>query len=109
MRELLFQRSLLAKWLAKHLSPHYYNAMSTKSKKPNILSVAGPNSKYNRKGVPPAGFWAGVWHGIIAPLVFLIGLFTDDVKIYETRNNGRWYDFGFLIGVGFHGNRMVDY
>lgn len=83
--------------------------MPTKSKKPNILSISGPNSKYNRKGASPAGFWAGVWHGLIAPFIFLIGLFTDDVKIYETRNNGRWYDFGYLIGVGFHGSRMVDY
>jgi hypothetical protein len=32
-----------------------------------------------------------------------IGLFTLKVKIYETNNCGRWYDFGFLLGVGAFG------
>ena len=82
--------------------------MSTKVK-PNILSVAGPNSKYRVKGAAPAAFWAGLWHGIIAPLIFLIGLFSDKVKIYETKNNGRWYDFGFLIGVCCHAGKSMEY
>jgi hypothetical protein len=47
-----------------------------------------------------AGFWLGLWHGIIAPITFLISLFTDDVNIYEVHNNGNWYDFGFVIGAG---------
>ena len=47
-----------------------------------------------------SGFWVGLWNGIIAPLIFLIGLFTTKVKVYETNNNGRWYDFGFLLGIG---------
>jgi hypothetical protein len=67
---------------------------------PNILLVAGPNSKYKLPGVKPAGFLVGVWHGIIAAPVFVIGLFTPNVAIYETHNNGRWYDFGFLLGIG---------
>jgi hypothetical protein len=47
-----------------------------------------------------AGFWLGLWHGIIAPLTFLISLFTDGVNVYEVNNNGNWYDFGFVIGAG---------
>lgn len=74
--------------------------MEGKSYKPNILSVAGPESKYKLPDAKPAGFWAGLWHGIIAPLIFIIGFFTSSVSVYETNNNGRWYDFGFLIGVG---------
>lgn len=66
----------------------------------NILWVAGPNSKYKLPGAKPAGFWAGLWHGIIAPIIFIVGLFTDKVKFYETNNNGRWYDFGFILGIG---------
>ena len=27
-------------------------------------------------------------------------LFADGVRIYETNNNGRWYDFGFMLGIG---------
>ena len=46
-----------------------------------------------------AGFWLGLWHGLICPITFLISLFTDDVSIYEVANNGNWYDFGFMIGV----------
>ena len=47
-----------------------------------------------------AGFWLGLWHGIIAPITFIISLFTDNVNIYEVFNNGNWYDFGFVLGAG---------
>lgn len=47
-----------------------------------------------------AGFWLGLWHGIIAPITFVISLFTDNVNIYEVHNNGNWYDFGFVLGAG---------
>jgi hypothetical protein len=66
----------------------------------NALSVAGSNSKYKEPGAGPAGFWGGLWHGVIAPLTFLISLFAEGVSIYETNNNGRWYEFGFILGIG---------
>ena len=47
-----------------------------------------------------AGFWLGLWHGIIAPVTFVISLFTDDVSIYEVHNSGNWYDLGFFLGFG---------
>ncbi|MFA5293686.1 MAG: hypothetical protein WC496_11735 [Phycisphaerae bacterium] len=65
----------------------------------NYLAVAGTNSKYKQPGANPAGFWAGLWHGLIAPITFIISLFNSNVSMYETNNNGRWYEFGFLIGV----------
>ena len=65
----------------------------------NILAVAGPGSKYRVAGAPPAGFLAGLWHGLICPLTFVVSLFTPNVRIYETHNRGRLYDFGFLIGA----------
>jgi hypothetical protein len=46
-----------------------------------------------------AGFWLGVWHGIIAPVTFVISLFTRSVEMYEVHNNGGWYNFGFLLGI----------
>ena len=46
-----------------------------------------------------AGFWRGLWHGIIAPVTFIISLFTRNVQMYEVHNNGGWYNFGFLLGV----------
>jgi hypothetical protein len=48
----------------------------------------------------PAGFWLGLWHGMIAVITFIIGLFDESVKIYEVANNGSLYDFGFLMGIG---------
>ena len=47
-----------------------------------------------------AGFWLGLWHGIIAPVTFVISLFSDNVNIYEVHNSGNWYDFGFVLGAG---------
>lgn len=47
-----------------------------------------------------AGFWRGLWHGIIAPITFIISLFTESVNIYEVFNSGGWYDFGFVLGSG---------
>ena len=46
-----------------------------------------------------AGFWGGLWHGIIMPVTFVISLFSDTVGVYEPRNIGGWYNFGFLIGL----------
>jgi hypothetical protein len=46
-----------------------------------------------------AGFWEGLWHGIIAPFTFIISLFSDKVEMYEVFNNGNWYNFGFVLGA----------
>lgn len=47
-----------------------------------------------------AGFWLGLWHGVIAPITFVVSLFTDEVTIYEVHNSGNWYDAGFFLGFG---------
>ena len=52
------------------------------------------------EGNAVAGFWLGLWHGIIAWVTFIVSLFTDNVTIYEVHNNGNWYDFGFVLGAG---------
>ena len=46
-----------------------------------------------------AGFWLGLWHGLIVPVTFVISLFRDSVSVYEVHNNGGWYDFGFVLGI----------
>jgi len=46
------------------------------------------------------GFWNGLWHGLIAWFALIGSLFNDDIAIYAFNNNGGWYNFGFLIGVG---------
>jgi hypothetical protein len=46
------------------------------------------------------GFWAGLWHGIIAPIDLIAMLWRDDVTVFAPNNNGAWYAFGFIIGSG---------
>jgi hypothetical protein len=46
-----------------------------------------------------AGFWKGLWHGVIAPITFVVSLFSDSVHIYEVHNSGNWYNLGFLLGM----------
>ena len=64
--------------------------------------AAGPNAvedSPNDDGYI-AGFWRGLWHGIISPITFIISLFTKYVNFYEVCNSGGWYDFGFVLGAG---------
>lgn len=49
------------------------------------------------------GFWGGLWHGIVAPFDFIASLIWDDVTVYAENNNGHWYAFGFVLGVGGFG------
>jgi hypothetical protein len=48
---------------------------------------------------------------IIAPFVFVVSLFKNNLNIYEVRNNGAWYNFGYLFGLacffGGGGNRAA--
>jgi len=47
-----------------------------------------------------AGFWLGLWQGLISPVTFIISIFTKNVRFYEVHNNGSWYNFGFVLGAG---------
>ena len=60
--------------------------------------AAGAN-EYAGSGADPAGFWLGLWHGVICPLTFIISLFNDRVGIYEIHNSGGWYNFGYVLGL----------
>ena len=61
--------------------------------------AAGANAVALADRPDAAGFWLGLWQGLISPITFLISLFNDEVNIYEVNNNGNWYDFGFMLGV----------
>ena len=50
--------------------------------------------------VDSAGFWRGLWQGLILPVTFVVSLFNDDVGIYQVRNTGHLYDLGFVLGAG---------
>lgn len=64
--------------------------------------VAGPNpmkGKADDEG-KVAGFWKGIWHGFIAPVTFIISIFSSKVTFYEVHNSGGWYNFGFVLAAG---------
>jgi hypothetical protein len=74
-----------------------------------LLALAGcaaGDARFTDEG--PAGFWVGLWHGIIAFITLVIGIFDDGVRVYEIHNSGGWYDFGFLIGAtAIWGHRTI--
>ncbi len=63
--------------------------------------AAGPNSSSGVANADGelAGFFMGLWHGIISFITFIISLFSDKVSVYEIHNNGGWYNFGFILGI----------
>jgi len=66
-----------------------------------ILSCAPDNERWDQEINPghDAGFWAGIWHGLIVVITFIISLFTNEVGIYEVSNSGWSYNLGYLIGL----------
>jgi hypothetical protein len=56
------------------------------------------------KGTPAeggkiAGFWMGLWHGLIAPIAFIVSIFNRAVNVYEVHNSGIFYNLGFILGL----------
>ncbi|MEK6873355.1 MAG: hypothetical protein AABW91_00770 [Nanoarchaeota archaeon] len=45
-----------------------------------------------------AGFFTGLIHGVIAPIMLALAIFSD-YSMYEVHNIGWFYDFGFIIGL----------
>jgi hypothetical protein len=81
----------------------------------NILAGCAPGPNQFRGTASEhyvvAGFWLGVWHGFIAPFVFVASLFKSNLNIYEVHNNGALYNFGYLFGLacffGGSGNKAA--
>ena len=65
-----------------------------------VLAACAPGANdAAASGQELAGFWLGLWHGIITPVTFVISLFNDNINLYEVHNNGNWYNFGFVLGL----------
>ena len=62
----------------------------------------GPNPAVNTPNEQGrvATVWLGLWHGIIAPVTLIISIYDKTVHMYDVHNDGAWYNFGFLLGVG---------
>jgi hypothetical protein len=62
-----------------------------------LTSCAAGDAQFTQDD--PAGFWYGLWHGVISVVSLIIHIFNENVAVYEINNTGGWYDFGFLLGV----------
>lgn len=63
-----------------------------------VLAGCAPGDGTNT-AEKPAGFFWGIWHGWIAPISLIVGLFNKSIRVYEPMNIGWWYDFGFYIAI----------
>ena len=65
------------------------------------LNCAPGNERWDQEINPGdlAGFWAGVWHGAIIVITFIVSLFTKEVGLYEVNNTGWPYNLGFIFGL----------
>jgi len=45
----------------------------------------------------------GIIDGLLAPISFVLSLFSDTIRMYAYPNVGRWYDIGFLAGLSAWG------
>ncbi|MHC4471498.1 MAG: hypothetical protein ACYTDY_10450 [Planctomycetota bacterium] len=64
-----------------------------------LLLLVGCAAGDQRFDDGPAGFWAGLWHGFIVLVAFVVSLFYDTVSIYEANNAGNLYNLGFVLGA----------
>ncbi len=68
--------------------------------------AAGDNNQWTEAA--PAGFFAGLWHGILLLMALIVSFFTNEVTIYEVSNTGAAYNLGYVLGIlgaygsGFH-------
>ena len=82
------------------MKPHHYQSLKLLFLIPFMLllsSCAAGDAQFTPES--PAGFWYGLWHGVISLISLIIHIFNNDVFVYEINNTGGWYDFGFLLGV----------
>jgi hypothetical protein len=63
-----------------------------------VAGCAPGNARYSQETGRPANFWAGLWHGLIIIITFIVSLFTSDVRIYESNNVGWAYNLGLILG-----------
>ena len=67
---------------------------------PALLLASCTATQIEASSASAPGFLLGFWHGFIAPIAFIVSLFSETVRIYAFPNGGLWYDFGFMLGIG---------
>src|SRR5689334_4095117 len=72
-----------------------------------VVLVSGCASQPPPSPLAP-GFLAGLGHGLVAPIAFLVSLLNPDVRVYAFPNAGVGYDFGFLVGLIMWGGGVAS-
>jgi len=69
----------------------------------SLMSCVPGDGKHTSE--KPAGFFFGIWHGWIAPISLIWGIFNKEIRLYELNNTGWGYDLGFYLAIlgGFGG------
>jgi hypothetical protein len=86
-------------------STNYRNAIALLGIAASVLLLSCLPGDGKATPADPAGFFSGVWHGWVAPISLIVGIFKRSIRVYEAANSGWWYDFGFYIAIvgGFGG------
>jgi len=66
----------------------------------SVMFVSCAPSGYSSQ---EAGFFSGIWHGIIFVFSLIGKLFGLKIGIYAEHNSGFFYWLGFMIGLGLLG------
>jgi len=64
-----------------------------------ILTLLCSSCSGGSAGAEPAGFFIGFLQGFVVFFLWILSLFSDNIVIYESFNNGGWYDFGYILGI----------
>lgn len=64
-------------------------------------TLADPNPVVNTPDAAGhvAGFILGLWHGFLFIISFVLMLFDQPYGLYDVNNNGKPYNFGYLLGA----------
>lgn len=63
------------------------------------LGFAGKKSIWQKNKELKAGFFSGVWHGVIFPVSLGASLLSSNIQLYEENNMGFLYNYGFFLGI----------
>ena len=69
----------------------------------NVLALAGPNSRFSLPNSRAAGFLAGFWHGLIAPIALFVSLIQANRS--DLRKQKSWTVVRFRIPARCHRSR----
>lgn len=68
-----------------------------------VGAISSGVSRVELERIEPAGFGAGLLHGVVMPCALPALVMGRDVMIYAVNNSGRPYKLGYTLGVNLCG------